>query len=202
MNTSKNTTNEKRSETALVVLRFSFTMMNLTTAFATERLSPDMLAATLELLDAQDLLRLTVATGRRLQHLPRHWAFPACRPLTKSEQTALIGVGVPHVQLYVWNPTMPEGLVPILTWRCCEWRDTSRTVFTSQVAEDAQGGLYKCIDYWMQKSNYRKWTPITEEQLDHYHQSLKLIRAPVQARRKREAAAQNKGPMLLLTHNT
>lgn len=185
---------------------FKYAMNNTTTttAFATERLSPDILAATLELLDAQDLLRLTVATGRRLLHLPRHWAFPARRPLTKSEQTALIGVGVPHVQLDVWNPTMPEGLVPILTWPYSYWGDTSRTVLTAQVAEDAQGGLYMCGDIFHKKNKYRKWIPIAEEQLDDF-QRLRGYSA-VQSRRKREAAqkaaAQNRGPMLLLTNNS
>jgi hypothetical protein len=96
----------------------------------TDLLPPDVTAATLEMLDAMDVLRTFRAVPTIA--LPRGWEYQAHRPLREIVQRGFGVVGVP-LRLWPTCPTLPNGLVRL-------WHDDDLGV---AVYEDIRGSLYR-----------------------------------------------------------
>ncbi len=122
-----------------------------------DSLPADAIAAVFELVDARDLLHVSVAMRRRLTDLlPNGWALQAQRPITNAEHTGLLGVGVP-VRLWTVCPFYPDGLR--LIWRSV-YKYSGRTI---DVYEDHRGVLF--LDQHLGVPNTpNHWTVVSERQ--------------------------------------
>lgn len=94
----------------------------------TDLLSPDVIAATLEMIDARDVLR-TIRAVPTLT-LPPAWEFQARRPLREIEQLGFVAAGV-RLRLWPTCQTLPNGLL------CLHREDNGFAMH-----EDIHGELY------------------------------------------------------------